>query len=104
MVAVAGVMETDPNLENPLVEPADRTALGVPLVFDRFGALVELPRVEEADPLQHPRRERPRTGIDLRCHRRQQGFEPPPYSRHRRLRFGPQRSLRDQWAVVPAVG
>jgi hypothetical protein len=49
VVAVAGVVEADADLEDALVEAADRTAFGVPFVFDLFVGFVEPAGIEELD-------------------------------------------------------
>ena len=76
VVAAAGVVEADADLEDALVEAADRAALGVPLVLDRLVRLVELAGVEEADALQDAGRRRSRRrDPPVRRDRRQQRIE-----------------------------
>ena len=42
VIAAAGVMEPDPDLQDALVEPANRTPLGMPLVLQLLVRLVVL--------------------------------------------------------------
>jgi len=56
VIAIAGVVETDADLEDALIEAADRAGFRVPLVLDRFVRLVILAGVEERDPFLHARR------------------------------------------------
>src|SRR5690554_6882494 len=46
LVPVQGVIEPDANLQDALVEPADRASLGVPLVLDDLMLLIEPALVE----------------------------------------------------------
>ena len=50
MIAAPGVVQSDADLEDALVEQPDRAPLGVPLVLDLLMRLVVLAGVEKRDP------------------------------------------------------
>ena len=56
MVAVAGVVEPDADLENALIQATDRAGFRVPFVLDHFVRFVIRAFIKETDAFANPRR------------------------------------------------